>query len=67
MIKVIWKDLQQQTNYAVASRDKDLMHEAYGAAKMARKMCAISKEQFMELNNKLVKNGINDPRAWDYP
>ena len=65
MIKEIWEDLQQQANYARASRDRDLMHEVYGAAKMARKMCAITKEQFIELNNKLVKNGINNPKAWD--
>lgn len=42
MIKEIWEDLQKQANYAVASKNKELMHEAYGAAKMARKMCAIS-------------------------
>ncbi len=65
MIKAIWEDLQQQANYARASRNRDLMYETYGAAKMARKMCAISKEQFMELNDKLVKNGINNPKAWD--
>lgn len=65
MIKEIWEDLQQQANYARASRKRDLMHEVYGAAKMARKLCAISKEQFMELNDKLVKKGINDPNAWD--
>lgn len=37
MIKEIWEDLQKQANYAVASKNKELMHEAYGAAKMARK------------------------------
>lgn len=45
MIKEIWEDLQKQANYAVASKNKELMYEAYGAAKMARKMCAISAEQ----------------------
>lgn len=28
MIKEIWEDLQKQTNYAVASKNKELMHEA---------------------------------------
>ena len=41
------------------------MYEAYGAAKMARKMCAITEEQFMVLNKKLVTKGINDPRSYD--
>ena len=47
------------------SQNKELMHEAYGAAKMARKMCAISAEQMRELNTKLVRNGINNPKTWN--
>lgn len=65
MIKEIWEDLQKQANYAVASKNKELMYEAYGAAKMARKMCAISAEQMRELNTKLVRNGINNPKTWN--
>jgi len=65
LIKVIWEDLQKQAEYARASRSLTLMHEVYGAAKMARKMCAISQEQFMQLNEKLVKNGINKPSSYD--
>lgn len=64
-IKEIWEDLQKQANYAVASKNKELMYEAYGAAKMARKMCAISAEQMRELNTKLVRNGINNPKTWN--
>lgn len=65
MIKAIWEDLLKEANYARASRSRVLMHETYGAAKMARKMCAITQEQFMELNEKLVKNGINKPSSYD--
>lgn len=65
MIKEIWDDLVKQAEYARASRNRDLMYEAYGAAKMARKMCAISHEQFMQLNEKLVRNGINEPSSYD--
>lgn len=65
MIKAIWDDLLKQTEYARASRDRELMCEVYGAAKMARKMCAITNEQFMQLNDKLVKNGINKPSSYD--
>lgn len=65
MIKEIWEDLVKQAEYARACRCRDLMHEAYGAAKMARKMCAITHEQFMQLNDKLVKNGINKPSSYD--
>lgn len=41
MIKEIWEDLQKQANYAVASKNKELMYEAYGAAKW-RERCAPS-------------------------
>lgn len=64
-IKAIWDDLQRQAEYARASRSRELMYETYGAAKMARKMCAITEEQFMVLNKKLVTKGINDPRSYD--
>ena len=65
MIKALGDDLVKQADYAMASRNRDLMCEAYGAAKMARKMCAITHEQFMQLNDKLVKNGINKPSSYD--
>lgn len=65
MIKAIWEQLQKRAEYARASRDLELMYETYGMVKMAREMCAITKEQFDALNEKLVRNGINDPRAYD--
>lgn len=63
MIKVIYEDLLKEANYALSSKNLCLVHEVYGQAKMARKMGAISKEQFYELNDILVKNGINNPKA----
>ncbi len=65
MIKEIWEQLQKRAEYAVASRNLELMYETYGMVKMAREMCAITKEQFAALNEKLVRKGINDPRAYD--
>ena len=63
MIKAIYDDLCKEAEYALKSKSLTLVHEVYGQAKMARKMCVISKEQFMELNSKLVSNGINNPKA----
>ena len=63
MIKQIYEDLKKEANYAHASKDRDLVHEVYGKAKMARLMCAISHEQFMELNDMLIRRGINNPKA----
>lgn len=59
----IFEELIGMADYALASRSLTLVHEAYGAAKMARELDAITGEQFWELNEKLVKNGINNPAA----
>ena len=65
MIKEIWEQLQKRAEYARASRNLELMYETYGMVKMARELRAITKEQFDALNEKLVRKGINDPRAYD--
>ena len=62
-VKEIYEKLQKDTGYALNSHSRDLVCEAYGAAKMARLMCAITKEQFQELNYKLVNKGLNNPKA----
>lgn len=60
MIKLIWDNLQNQAVYAAKSHSRDLVFEIYGMAKMARLMCAISQEQFTELNKQLVHDCINN-------
>lgn len=62
MIKSIWEDLQKQATYAAKSYSRDLVFEVYGMAKMARLMCAISQEQFTELNKQLVRDCINNSK-----
>lgn len=42
--------LCDKAEYALNSRSIELMYEAYGAAKMARKLSAITQEQFIALN-----------------
>lgn len=61
----IFRSLCREAEYAMNSRNILLMYEAYGAAKMARELCAISKDEFFELNEKLVRSGINNPRSYD--
>ena len=57
--------LCDKAEYALNSRDIELMYEAYGMTKMALKLDAITMEHFNELNTKLVRNGINNPRSYD--
>lgn len=59
----IYKDLVEKANYALNSHSLVLVYETYGAAKMAYQLNAITYEQFLELNSKLVKNGVNNPKA----
>lgn len=60
-----FRSLCREAEYAMNSRNLLLMYEAYGAAKMARELGAISKDELFELNKKLVRNGINNPRSYD--
>lgn len=59
----IFDYLMGRAEYAIKSKSLALTHETYGQAKMARKLLAITKEQFWELNKILVRNGINNPAA----
>lgn len=53
--------LEREGKYALRSHSRDLMHQTYGAAKMAFELGAITKPQFCRLNEILVVKGINDP------
>ena len=53
--------LERDAKYALNSHSRDLVHETYGAAKMARYLDAITKPQFDRLNDMLVVKGLNDP------
>jgi hypothetical protein len=63
MNKTTYDDLIIIANYAICSKSRDLVLETYGMVKMARTLCAITKEQFLELSEKLITKGINNPRA----
>jgi hypothetical protein len=41
------------------------LYETYGEIKMAFKLKAITKDEFMELNTACVRNGINNPKYFD--
>lgn len=59
----IFSDLSKEVEYALNSKSLTLAYQAYGAAKMAYKLSAITKEEFFELNKKVIVNGINNPSA----
>lgn len=59
----IFEQLEKEADYALNSRSRDLVYETFGKAKMAFNLKAISKEEFYRLNDKLVRNGLNNPAA----
>lgn len=59
----IFKQLDKEANYALNSHSRDLVYETYGKAKMAFNLKAISKQEFYSLNDKLVRDGLNNPAA----
>ena len=59
----IFAGLERDAKYALNSHSRDLVYETYGAAKMAYKLGAITKDQFYWLNDTLVVNGLNNPRC----
>lgn len=59
----IFEELRGRAKYALLSKNRDLVCECYGAAKMARELDCISGGEFYELNDELVTNGLNNPKA----
>ena len=59
----VYVELKKDAEYALNSKSLTLTYEAYGAAKMARKLKVITKEEFYEINDMLIVNGINKPAA----
>lgn len=50
----IFNELKREAEYAQKSFNSNLLYEVYGKAKMARYLCVISKEEFMDLNHDTI-------------
>ena len=50
----VFNELKREAEYAQKSLNSNLLYEVYGKAKMARYLCVISKEEFMELNHDTI-------------
>lgn len=57
---MIFEKLCKNVGYAIRSNNENLIYECYGAAKMARALEAISKEQFDRLHRTLIPGWINN-------
>ena len=60
--KNVYIKLLKDAAYALDACSRDLVCEAYGAAKLAYGLKMITWEQFRTLNTMLIVNGINNRR-----
>lgn len=60
MKKDIFNYLKDWVDSAINSNSLPLLYECYGEVKMARKLSAITIEQYWKLTKSLVRSGINN-------
>ena len=54
----------KMARYAIKCKNRNLVYQAYGFANGVRLTGGITKEQFLELNEMLVKNCMNNGPVW---
>ena len=59
----MFEDLKKRATYALISKNRDLVMEAYGMAKFALATKFINYQEFWVLNEMLIRDGINNPEA----
>jgi hypothetical protein len=64
--KTEYEQLLESAKRAIRSRDRSLFYQEYGAAKEAVHLGAITWDEFMTLNDILVRDGLNKPQSYDY-
>ena len=54
--------LERTSKYAIASKSRNLVYEAYGEAMMAYRLKALSWPEFSEINALLIRDTLNNGR-----
>lgn len=62
MSKYEW--LERKARYAINSKSRNLVYEAYGMAKAFYMCDAISKTEFWSMNDLLVRDTMNNGKVW---
>ncbi len=60
----LYEKLAKDIEYAKRSKSRGLLHEAYGALKMAYNLGVISYAEFTVLQIKAVREGLNNAGIW---
>ena len=61
MKRGVYEKLMADIEYARRNFNMDLLHEAYGAVKMAYQLGAVTKDEYLALSHEAIYNGINNP------
>ena len=64
MEKTVYEKLDKRADYAIRSMSRSLVYQTYGECIMAEELGAISPEEFLALNHKLVYETMNHGRVW---
>lgn len=63
--KTVYEALEKRADYAIRSMSRSLVYQTYGECLMADELGAITHEEFMALNHKLVYETMNNGRVWN--
>lgn len=63
----MFEELRKRIEYAKkAIMPRQSLYEVYGQVKMAYELNAITQNEFMLLNGECVRDGINNPKYFDW-
>ena len=60
----LFDTLMKRADYAINSQSRSLVYQAYGEVCMARELDAITHNEYLALNTKLVRDTMNG-RGWN--
>ncbi len=61
--QLLYEKLKREAEHALNSHSRELAYQAYGKVCLAAELNAIDKEQFLDLNTILLRDGLNNPAA----
>ena len=61
----LFETLIKRADYAINSKSRSLVYQAYGEACMAEELKAITHNEYLALNTKLVRNTMNNGPLWN--
>ena len=61
----LFDTLNKRADYAINSKSKSLVYQTYGECLMAEELGAISHNEYLALNSRLVRNTMNNGQLWN--